>query len=136
MAMTKAEKARMEELETALAMHWPSYPEPAAMTDAEIKASLEDIPRRDQSVSAHGATKRAARGWFQNAYSAHVTSGWSDGYHCNRHSDYGDSASRVEGQKMYATRQAAAMAMRLEMTREFARKLAAVDRIIAGSDDA
>lgn len=131
MAMTKAEKARMEELETALAMHWPAYPEPVAMTEAEMKVLAEDIPRQDQSISAYGPTRRAARGWFQNAYSVNVTRGWSDGSHCNRNSDYGDGASRMEGNRMYATKKAAAMAMRIEMTRDFAAKLAAVDRVIA-----
>lgn len=131
MAMTKAEKARMEELETALAMHWPAYPDPAPLTLQAIKALGEDIPRKDQSVASYGPTKRAARGWFQNAYSVRITRGWSDGHHCNRDAEYGDGASRMDGNKMYATKQEAAMAMRLEMTREFARKLASVDRVIA-----
>lgn len=134
MAMTKAEQARMKELETALAMHWPAYPVPAHLTKEEIDLLREEIPRKDKSVAGYGDHIKAARGWFYNTYSRVVTRGWSDGWICNRDSEFGDGASRMEGNKMFATKQAAAMAMRIEMTREMADQLARVDRIIAGDE--
>lgn len=134
MAMTKAERAQFEEMQTALSMHWPSYPSPVQMTREEIQDSLVDIPRRDRSVPAYGNSRKAAIGWFYNAYSGTLTKGWSDGYHINRNSQYGDGASMAGGDPMFKTRKEAAMALRLDMTREFAKKLAAIDRIITDDE--
>lgn len=135
MAMTRAEKERLEELETALAMHWPSYLRPVPMSKDEINQNLVEIPRKDQSIQSHGTHRKAAVGWFFNSYSMVVTKGWSDGYHINRNSSFGDEASRGEGEQMFKTKSEAAMAMRIEVTKDFARKLAAVDRMILSGDD-
>ncbi len=128
MAMSKAEKARMEELETALALCWPAYPAPAPMTREEIEAAKVEVTPRDTSVFRHRT--RIALGWFHNAYAGRLDQGWSDGVHHSRNNVTGDSASQNMGQ-MYRTKAEAAMVMRLEMSRDFAKKLAAVDRIIA-----
>ena len=50
MAMTKAEKAKMEELETALALCWPAYPAPQPMTREEIEAAKVKLTPKDRSV--------------------------------------------------------------------------------------
>lgn len=134
MAMTKAEKAQLEEMQTALSMHWPSYPSPAPMTREEIKEGLVDIPRRDRSIPAYGDSRKAAIGWFYNAHSETVTRGWGDGFYINRDSHYGDAPSRSDGNPMFKTRKEAAMALRLDMTRKFARKLAAIDRVITDDE--
>lgn len=131
MAMTKAEKARVEELETALALCWPPYPEPAPMTREEIEAAKVVLTPRDNSIYK---TRSAALGWFYNAYNGAVTQGWSDGMSHSRNNITGDSASQQMG-RMYRTKAEAAMVMRLEMSRDFATKLAAVDRIIASDPD-
>jgi hypothetical protein len=129
MAMTKAEKAKMEELETALALCWPAYPAPQPMTREEIEAAKVKLtPTR--SVYRE---RSAALGWFYNAHSGDVTQGWSDGIAHSRDNVTGDHGSQNMG-RMYRTKALAAMAMRLEMSRDFAKRLAAVDRIIAGGD--
>lgn len=131
MAMTKAEKARVEELETALALCWPPYPAPEPMTREEIEAAKIKLTPRDASVYRNG--REAALGWFYNAYAGLVTQGWSDGMSHSVNNTTGDYGSQRMGQ-MYRTRAEAAMAMRIEMSREFAKKLAAVDRVIAGAE--
>ena len=128
MTMTKAEKAKMEELETALALCWPSYVEPATMTVEEIKANIVELIKGDASVFR---TRRAALGWFYNAHYREVSQGWSDGTYHSRNNITGDLGSQTRGQ-IYHTKADAAMAMRFEMSRDFAKKLASVDRIIRG----
>lgn len=127
MAMTKAEKARVEELETALALHWPSYAEPRPMTREEIEATKVRV-RPESDVRGYGR-ELVALGWFTNAHSGELSQGWSDGMYHNRHNITGDSASHNMG-RMYRTRSEAAMSLRLEMSRLFAGKLAAIDRSI------
>lgn len=127
MPMTKAEKARMEELETALALCWPPYPAPKPMTREEIEAAAIEIKPNDSPMNRHRT--RIALGWFYNAYNGDLAQGWSDGMYHSRHNTTGEHASQDMGQ-MYRTKAEAAMAMRIEMSRDFAKKLAAVDRII------
>jgi hypothetical protein len=129
MAMTKAEKTRLEELETALALSWPAYPEPKPMTREEIEAAKVTV-KPESNARGYGRT-RIALGWFCNAYNGEVSQGWSDGMYHSRHNITGDSASQNIG-RMYRTKQEAAMALRHEMSREFAKKLVAVDRIVTG----
>lgn len=131
MPMTKAEKARMEELETALALCWPSYPAPSPMTREQIEAAKIKLIPRDTSVYRTG--REGAIGWFYNSYTGDVTQGWSDGMYHNTRNVTGDSASQRMGE-MYRTKAEAAMAMRVEMSRQFAAKLAAIDRIIRGEE--
>lgn len=131
MAMTKAEKARVEELETALALCWPSYPMPAPMTREQIEAAKVTVTPKDSPMTRHRA--QIAIGWFYSSYNGDLSQGWSDGMYHSRHNITGDSATQNMGQ-MYRTRREAAMALRIEMSRNFAKKLAAVDRIIASDD--
>lgn len=131
MPMTKAEKARLEELEVALALCWPAYAEPSPMTRGEIEAAKVEVKPNDSPMNRHRT--RIALGWFHNAYNSDLTQGWSDGMYHSRHSTTGDHASQHMG-RMYRTKREAAMAMRLEMSRDFARKLAAVDRVIRGEE--
>jgi len=128
MAMTKAEQKRVEELETALALCWPNYAQPSQMTREQIKASLKVLPIRDKSVYR---SRKGALGWFFNAYTGSLTQGWSDGVSHNSHSLDEGSATQGIG-RIYRSREEAAMALRLDMSRGFAGKLAAVDRIIRG----
>lgn len=132
MAMTKAEKARLEELETALALHWPAYATPVPMSRDEIAAAKVKLTPSDRSVYRE---RSAALGWFYNAYNGRITQGWSDGISHNSGNITGEYGSQNMG-RMYRTEAEAAMAMRLEMSRDFARKLATVDRIIRGDDPA
>jgi hypothetical protein len=126
MAMTKAE--RMETLETELAFRWPTAPEPMPMTGAEINANLEDLVPRDRSVIG---SRKAAKGWVHNAYTATVTPAWSSGYtHGRNHT--GDGGTQGMG-RIYRTEAEAALAMRWEMCRDFAKKLRAVDLLIEGN---
>jgi hypothetical protein len=124
--MTKAEKARVEELETALALTWPSYTAPRPMTREEIEAAKVELSPKDRSVFR---VRHAALGWFYNAYSASITQGWSDGMSHGRDNVTGDHGSQGMG-RIYRSKTDAAMALRIEMSRDFAKKLAAVDRII------
>lgn len=125
MAMTKAEKAEMDRLRNDLAlaraMRWPSYAKPARMTYDQIRDNLVD------GGVKWGSRQKVARGWFQNAYSQRVSYGCSDG---TFHSQGGDTTSSQNMGEMWATKADALRAMRLEMTEDFAKKLAAVDRQI------
>lgn len=128
MAMTKAEKARLEELEIALALHWPPYAAPEPMTREEIRANRVAVEPADQSVSWR---HEVCRGWFCNAHTGEVYEGWSDGMSHNPRGWEVSLASQGMG-RMYRTREDAAKALRLEMSQKFAAALARVDRIIRG----
>lgn len=133
MTMTKAEKARMEELEAALALHWPSYSEPAPMTREEIEAAKIDLPTRDRTPFRH---RRGAVGWFFNDYqNGQITKGWSDGISHNRDSEYADSASQNMG-TMYRTKEDAAKALRLALSRRYAQALGNLDSVIRAAAQA
>ena len=83
------------------------------------------------TIRAPGETFRVelAVPGFYNAYNGDLSQGWSDGMYHSRHNTIGDGASQNMGQ-MYRTRAEAAMALRIEMSRNFAKKLAELDRII------
>jgi len=122
MAMNKAEKARVEALETELAFRWPQEAEPLPMTRAEIQANTVEVTRKDQSVMR---TRKVALGWVHNAYSQRVEPAWSDGnIHGLGHT--GCYGSQTMG-RIYRTRRDATLAMRWEMCRDFAKKLHQVD---------
>lgn len=127
MAMNKAEKARMTELETALALCWPPYAPPTPMTDAEIKTA----PQVDAG-GAYGYKRTAAAGFFINSHSGTITAGFSCG---TSHSRDGYGSWGQEKGQMYRTKREAAMALRHKMTAIFAQKLAAIDAIIKANDD-
>ena len=129
MAMNKAERARVEELEREAAFRWPTAPEPQPMTLEEIKAAFVEIAPRDQSVRYRQA---AALGWVHNAYSQTVEPAWSTGVSHGRGNHTGDGGSQGRG-RIYRTRAEAALAMRWEMCRAFAAQLRAVDLLIAES---
>jgi len=130
MSMTKAEKARVAELEHALALaralRFPDYPVPAPMTYDEIKASLTDGGIR------YGQKQRVARGWFYHAnlggYSNSVSFGCSDGHSHGRDTD--TTTSQGMG-RMYRTREEATMGLRHELTTQCAEVLARVDQMLA-----
>lgn len=124
MAMTKAEKAKLEELETALALCWPGYPEPKPMTRDEIAAAPK-VPIK--SVF----TRNAVAGFFINSHSLEISEGFSDGMSHSRRG--GQSWSQNMGQ-MYRSKREAAMALRYAISRDSAKRLAAVDRIIRESE--
>lgn len=129
MAMTKAEKARMEELEEALALaralRWPEYPAPAPMTQAEINANLVEGGMK------FGSKQMVARGYFPHCYSNDrpaITYGCSDGYN---HSTNRDVTSTQQCGSMFAAAVDAWRWIRVKKTEEFAKYLAHIDKLIA-----
>ena len=126
MAMNKAEKARMEQLERELAFRWPTAAEPQPMTRSEIEASRVEVTSNDRSVHK---TRLVALGYCMNAYSGTVDKMWSDGHLHGRGNHTGDGASQHMG-VMYRTPGEAALAMRWQMCRNFAAKLRTVDLLI------
>lgn len=123
MAMTKAETARVAQLEQDItllkAMKWPDYGRPASMTRADIEANLVDGGTR------YGATQKVARGWFASSYDrGSVSYGCSNGVSCN---GSGDITSTQGMGRMFWTELHAWQAVRLEMTERFAATLARVD---------
>lgn len=133
MAMTKAERAHLEVVETELAFRWPGAPEPSPMTRDEIVSGLVDVTPRDQSIGR--GKRKVALGWVHNAYSMRVEPAWSNGINHGRGNHTGDGGSQGMG-RLYRSKSEAALAMRWEMCREFARKLRSVDIIIKGEDHA
>ena len=127
MAMTKTEKARMDELQrgirAAKAMRWPEYGMPAPMTRAEIEAAMIE------GGTKQGAMQMVARGWFHNAHdSGRVTYGCSNG---TNHDRNGDRTSTQHMGLMFKTEADAWRAIRVEMTERFAEQLARIDEKIA-----
>lgn len=125
MAMTKAEKARVEELETLGAFRWPTEVEPSPMTREEIEAAKVEVLPADRSYSSRH--RRVALGWFQNSYNGRVEKGWSDGIGHGRGNWTGDHGAQQMG-RMYRTEADALVAMRWEMCRDMAKKLRKVDQ--------
>lgn len=129
MAMTKAEQARMAELERALslarAMCWPSYRSPAPMTEADIKANLVA-----GGIKWGDRPQMVARGWFAHSSShPRVTYGCSDGIN---HDSDSDKTSTQRMGRMFFTEIEAWRMVRIELTERFAAELAKVDAKIAG----
>jgi len=120
MAMTKAERAQFEALQTELALRWPREAEPQPMTREDIKANLEELTLRDQSTIRK--TRLGCKGWVFNAQSMRVDRAWSDGTYHGRGNWTGGSASQNCG-RIYRTFDEAALAMRWEMCRSFAADL-------------
>lgn len=126
MALTKAEKERLERTEKALAMarsmRWPEYPMPHSMTGDEIRAALVNGGLK------YGQPERVARGWFQNSHSKRVTYGCSNGV---SHNTEGDATSTQQAGQMFAAKIDALKAMRIEITERYADDLAKLDALIA-----
>lgn len=133
MSMTKAEKAEMDALRTARdlarALRWPEYSEPQAMTEAEVRAdrSFKMNPR-------YGADQYACAGWTANlsSYSwskPEVRQLFSSGS-SNTTDPAGQNWSQGMGQ-LYRSKIDALRRLRLELTQEYAGRLAAVDAMIA-----
>lgn len=131
MAMTKAEKARVEAIEQELAFRWPMHPEPAPVSRDEIEANLVEVVPRDRSVYK---TRRVYLGWWFNAYGRRVEPAWSDGAIHGWGNHTGDGGSKGSG-TIYRTKADAAIALRWAMCREFAKALYAVDKIIAEHEE-
>jgi hypothetical protein len=126
MAMTKAEKARVEELEKALrlarALRLPDYPKPASMTRDEITANL--VPGGEK----YGRRQKVAFGYFYNTHSVTVSRGCSDGM---THSWSGDVTTTKNMGVMYSDEADAWRAVRHELTEKYARQLADIDARIS-----
>lgn len=110
MAMTKSEKARVEELERELAFRWPTVAEPIP----------QDIP-----------TKGETEGWLFNAHNASATHAWSKSYMHGTYYNGKRLGASQQGVRLYRTKADALIALRWAMCREFARKLYAVDQALA-----
>lgn len=124
MAMNKSEKAEFDafklERDMARSLRWPEYTKPVRMTDAEIKMEM----------ARSGAN--VARGWFQNAYRHAVTYGCSNGV---SHNTDGEKTTSQNSGYMFRYKSEALRAMRIEMTLDYAKKLAGVDASIAKALD-
>lgn len=128
MSMTKAEKAVLEGLRHRVSMRWPDYAMPRPMTREDIEAAPKVKVLTHDGSLRHGP-EDVAEGWYFNSYGARVTKGYSTTIkHCSN-AQYSVSWSRDMG-VMYRTELEALMAMRLEITAEVAKRLAAVDALI------
>lgn len=132
MAMTKAEKAEMENLraarDMARALSWPGYAMPFIMTQEEIDAA----PKVTMKGGGYPGERQVSVGWFMNPHSRQVSKGWSsESTHCTSMHPSGSQGSG----KMYPTRLAALRAMRIELTEMVAKQLAAIDALIAAEGD-
>jgi len=130
MAMTKAEQARMANLEQAVAsaraLAWPTYPMPEAMGREAIDAAK--VP----GGLKYGREQMVAFGWGANSRAdphSWVTRMCSDGINHGS----GDTTSTQGMGHMYATEIEAWQAVRIEMTERFAAILAKVDAKIAAA---
>lgn len=128
MAMTKAEKDRMANLERGIklarAMHWPRYSIPEPMTrdvilDARVPVGVRNI-------------RMACPGYFANPYTRKVTKGCSDGYN---HNFDGDQPTTQGMGEMYRTEREAFIVLRMALTEMYATALASVDERLAAVGD-
>ena len=119
MAMTKAEKAKVEELKTELALRW---------TTDDVSPDVPPPP-------AFGGY---SQGWTFNAYNLEAYEAWSSSLHHGR-----GKAPKTEKERrnisatqrpieLYSTRERALRAMRRTIEREAAKKLRSVDALIEG----
>lgn len=123
MAMNKAERAALEAALTETALRWPTEAEPQPMTREDIKAALVEVQCKDQSCYK---TRKIAKGWFFNSYSAEVGPAWSDGMSHGLRNWTGDNASQRMGE-IYRTKREALLALRWTKCREIAKQLRAID---------
>ncbi len=114
MTMTKAEKAAVDALKVELALRWPRYDAPEHMVYPERKG--------------YGARPVIA-GWWMNAYNGEVGEGCTDGMYHSRHST--TKTDTQTGGVFWPTKLDALKAMRIKMSEDFARRLAAIDAQIA-----
>lgn len=126
MAMTKAERAELQEARDALAlvraMHFPDYPVPQPMTLDEILASLEPGGLR------HGSPQMVAFGW--NIARGEAIKVCSNGYN----SGWGDTTSSQGMGVLYRSPLDAWRAHRHAETTKAAKHLAEIDAAIAAQD--
>lgn len=120
MAMTKAEKAAVDALKVELALRWPRYEMPARLAYPERKGDYGPRP--------------LVIGWWMNAYNGEADQGCTDGmYHSRRSTTKTDTQTAGV---FWPTKLDALKAMRIEMSKDYARKLAAVDARIAEAEAA
>ncbi|WP_247879408.1 hypothetical protein [Azospirillum sp. TSA6c] len=127
MAMTKAEKAEMDNLraarDMARALRWPEYAEPAKLAVPKFGEFTEGWTFNSFGVeNGPSAIERAVR----LAWSESICHG-DGGY---RPRETGRSASQ-NGVQLFETRADALKAMRLQVTQTYARTLAQIDAAIA-----
>lgn len=129
MAMTKAEKARYEQMEEARdmarALRWPEYAEPAPMTADEIKANATL-----EAKTSWGGANCVCEAWRVISYQGGtVTKIYTDGHMVVSDLTSG-SWSRDVG-PLYRTREDALRVLRIRKTADYASHLATIDRLIA-----
>jgi len=121
MSMTKAEKARMDNLYDRLALRWPSDECPKPMTEDEIKASCVHDGKQ-----SYGGTVKVARGWFVNPYTRLVQAGVSNGmYH-----GHGDTLRSQGSGQMFFSKVDALLWLKHEKAREFSIVMGEIERRI------
>lgn len=124
MSMNKTEQAHMATLEHALrlarALHWPTYAEPAPMTREEIEAAK--VPGGCRRYTSE--PQRVALGWFGGTYDGgNVRNGCSDGIN---HGDGNTTTTQGMG-RLFRTEAEAWRFVRMELTRQYAERLAKID---------
>lgn len=133
MAMTKAERALVEELTTARdlarSLRWPEQPRPQPYTEEEIQAIVQT-----RATGVPGGA--VASGWMINVHTKQVDVGWTTlhthkwGYSSRETMDVHTSSAQGMGQ-VYRTYLDALMALRFDLTVKFAEELAEIDQLIA-----
>lgn len=117
MAMNKAERAKLEELKTALAFRWPTEAEPTPLTFDEIK---------DNAKQVSGSWMKVVTGWDYNSYNQRVFPAWSSTISHGEGDPSSDRGSQQPG-RIFVTEEDAYVALRWDMCRDFAKRLRAVD---------
>lgn len=136
MAMTKAEKAEMDALrearDMARALRWPEYPEPEPMSAEEIKANMtfKMKPRYNNDQYACQGWVAQLEGHFRPVPT--VRKHFSNGV--NNTSDPNGQNWSQNGGIMYRTPEDALQKLRIEMTKDYAARLAAIDALILSGD--
>lgn len=123
MAMTKAEKAKLE----AAALRWPMFEEPLPITREQAR-ELPAVPiPTGYGTSIHPVVVA----YFFNAYTGQVSKGWlqqSGGSHCRHDPDLLGTGSKARDWNAgYRTYQDAYRALRWAVCREVAKKLHLLD---------
>lgn len=123
MAMTKKERAEVDDLRRELALHkalgWPQYPEPVPIDAEEATKNL-------------GWGKLIVAWWF-NSYSHTVGQGCFDRIGHSKHST-DKTNSRDTGGPWYTSKRDALAALRWAATREAAKELARVDALVEAGE--
>jgi hypothetical protein len=118
MAMTKAERAEVQALRERAALGWSSEPEPERMP-------LPPHPEYANGWSVNEHTERVCRAWTgSNVHGIGRHLPMVDGVPSY---DWKNTSGSQNGRRLYATEADALVALRIALSRKFAKALAVVD---------